>query len=224
MFNLPACLLLIQSGRGVKAIRRHVGLFIPLQAKSWWWYSCNKVPFHCEEAASTVFSLGGSSLCLPEIETWSCQSHRRCEAWGELSTVQITGATARAKRRRNFSAKESSVKQIQTRRCMYRMSERRGKLRLQSGRESDKGIGRDSSLFFLLCLYGVDKFLPHSESVFPCWLKHSRTEPAIRQWGEEVWIESGKQGGGVSEKQGSEVGTDSDKDVSRGEVWDQNQS
>lgn len=37
-----------------------------------------------------------------------------------------------------------------------------------------------------------------------------------------------KEGGGGGEGwckvQGSEIGTDSDKDVSRGEVWDQNRS
>lgn len=97
MFNLPLWLLLVQSGRGVKAINRHAGLFISLQVKSWCWYSCNKACFRCEEVGSTVFSLRGSSFCLPEIERWSCQSHCRCKVWGELSTVRITGATTRAK-------------------------------------------------------------------------------------------------------------------------------
>lgn len=68
MFNLPLWLLLVQSGRGVKAINRHAGLFISLQVKSWCWYSCNKACFHCEEFGSTVFSLRGSSFCLPEID------------------------------------------------------------------------------------------------------------------------------------------------------------
>lgn len=54
-------------------------------------------------------------------------------------------------------------------RWMRRMSERRGKFRLQSRRESDKAIGRDNFLFFSsFVFYGADKFLPHHESVFPC--------------------------------------------------------
>lgn len=107
MFNLPLWLLLVQSGRGVKAINRHAGLFISLQVKSWCWYSCNKACFHCEEFGSTVFSLRGSSFCLPEIERWSCQSHCRCKVWGELSTVQITGATTRAKEERISLARKA---------------------------------------------------------------------------------------------------------------------
>lgn len=180
MFNLLPCLLLIQSGAGFKAISRHTRPFIPLQAQSGCWYSCNKAmpALRWGVGGLETFSLRGSSVCLPKIEKWLCQIHRLWKAWGELSTVQITGASARTKKEGISLPKQAVQRQIQTPEVDVLHEWEEGKNSdYRVGEKVTKGIGGDNFSFFLLCLYRVDTFLPHSESVFPCWLKHSRTEP-----------------------------------------------
>lgn len=90
------------------------------------------------------FPLRGSPVSLPEIERLSFQTLCRYEVRGELSAVRITGAPTHAKEG-DFGCQ---IKQYKPQRWMRHMSERRGKFRLQSRRESDKAIGRDNFLFF----------------------------------------------------------------------------
>lgn len=106
MFNLFLWLLLIQSGAGVKAISWYTRLLVPLQTCSWWWFSWNKESLrHCEGVGS-VFSHRGSSVHLPERDRFSFQTSCQCKVWGELSRVQITGASTGVKQEEFGSERE----------------------------------------------------------------------------------------------------------------------
>lgn len=110
------------------------------------------------------------------------------EVWAKLSTVQIIYA---------------SISLARWRICLYNSRYKPGggcTAWVRGGENPDYRVGEKMtkqmeetiSPPFSSCLCSSwIHFFPIVRVFFSCWLKHSRTEPAIRQWGEEVLKDRG---------------------------------
>lgn len=152
-----------------------------------------------------MFSLKGSSVHLPRLDRLSFQTVCRCKGLRRVINSSNHRCLNRCERGRIWLSKKAT-------RSRYKPG---GGCTawVRGGENSDYGIGKKmtkqleetiSSFSSFLCT-GRINFFP-TVSVFSCWLKHSRTEPAIRHEErrarriEKERMEQGRWGGGAKSR------------------------
>lgn len=178
MFNLPLWLLLIRSGRGFKAISRHTRLLIPLQSSLDVDIHVIKHPLR-RGWKHDVFSQRRARFVLPKIETlrWHVNSsNHRC-----LNPCERGGI---------WLPKKEMWGRYKPWRCVYCMSERRGKFQItEQERKWIRNWKRQFPLFpSFVCTVRINVF-PTVRVFFHADWSTAGLSQQLDEWGDEGWIE-----------------------------------